>query len=119
MPPRFYKYKLLLDEGLSPKKSYPRTNSRYDLKHIKHDFHKGGVSDKEVYYLAVKEKRLIVTHNIDDFRILARKNKNTGVIGIVQGIAPEELDKKLNSLLIKSSERSLFGRYTPLSRNKK
>lgn len=116
---KFHRYKLLLDEGLYPRTILRRTNNRHNLKHIKHDFNRGGVSDKDVYDLAVKEKRIIITHNINDFRILARKNKSFGVIGITQGIAPEELDKKLNSLLSKSSENSLYGKYTPLNRNKK
>jgi hypothetical protein len=52
MPPKFYKHKLLLDEGLFKRQSFPRINSRYNLKHIEHDLHKGGVSDNEVYEIA-------------------------------------------------------------------
>ena len=37
MPHKFYKHKLLLDEGLYPRQYLKRTNSRYDVKHIKHD----------------------------------------------------------------------------------
>ncbi|MCL4378098.1 MAG: hypothetical protein M1409_06935 [Actinobacteria bacterium] len=48
---------------------------------------------------------------------MTKKSKDTGIIGITQGITPEELDKKLNSLLSKSSEKSFYGKYTSLSRN--
>lgn len=117
MPPKFHKHKLLLDEGLYPRKSLKRINSRHNIKHIKHDLHKGGITDKEIYQIACKLKRVIITYNIEDFRKLARQNKNTGVIGVTQKLTPEQLDAKLNSLLSKSSEKSLYGRYTPLSHN--
>lgn len=68
----------------------------------------------EVYTIASREKRIIVTYNIDDFKKLIKQNKETGVIGIVQGITPDQLDRKLNSLLSKRSEKSLYGKYTPL-----
>lgn len=119
MPPKFYKHKLLLDEGIYPKKSLRRINNRYNIKHISHDLHKGGITDKEVYKIAYQQKRIIVTYNIDDFKKLARQSKETGIIGITQGITPDQLDARLNSLLSKSTEKSLYGRYTPLSHSKK
>ncbi len=117
MPPRFHKHKLLLDEGLSPRKSYKRTNSRYNIKHILHDLNKGGIKDREVYEIARKEKRIIITHNIEDFRSLATQSKDTGVIGVTQGLTPDQLDIKLNAMLSKGSEKSFYGKYTPLSSN--
>ncbi len=117
MPLRFYKHKLPLDEGISPKRSLKRINNRYNIKHIKHDLNKGGIKDGEVYEIARKQKRIIITYNIGDFKRLTKKSKDTGIIGITQGITPEELDKKLNSLLSKSSEKSFYGKYTSLSRN--
>ena len=106
-----------MDEGISPKKSLKRINSRYNIKHIKHDLNKGGIKDEEVYEIARKQKRIIITYNIGDFKRLAKKSKDTGIIGITQGITPEELDKRLNSLLSKSSEKSFYGKYTSLSHN--
>ncbi len=116
MPRKFYKHKFLLDEGLYPRNVLHRTNNRHNIRHIKHDFNKGGIKDEEIYEIARKQKRIIITYNIDDFKKLAKKSKDTGVIGITQGLTPEELDKKLNSLLSKSSERSFYGKYTSLSR---
>lgn len=60
MPHKFYKHKLLLDEGLFPKNVLHRTNNRHNLKHIKH-YNKGGISDNEVYEIARKDKRIIIT----------------------------------------------------------
>ena len=118
MPRKFYKHKLLLDEGLYPRNVLHRSNNRHNIKHIKHDLNKGGIKDEEVYEIARKQKRIIITYNIGDFKRLAKRSKDTGVIGITQGFTPEELDKKLNSLLSKSSENSFYGKYTPLSHSK-
>lgn len=118
MPPKFYKHKLLLDEGIFKRQSLRRINSRYNLKHIKHDFNKSGIKDKEVYEIARREKRIVITYNIEDFRNLAKQSKETGIIGITQGLTPDQLDIKLNSLLSRSSENTFYGKYTPLSNNK-
>lgn len=117
MPPKFYKHKLLLDEGLFKRQSLKRINSRYNIKHIKHDLHKGGVTDREVYTLACKEKRIIITYNINDFKKFARQSSDTGIIGIPQTYTPDQLDSQLNALLSRSSEKSFYGKYTPLSHN--
>ena len=115
MPHKFHKFKLLLDEGLYPRNVLYRTNNRHNLKHIKHDLNKGGIPDKEVYKTAKKENRIIVTYNINDFKRIARQSNYTGIIGVTQALSPEQLDTKLNSLLSKSSKKSLYGKYTPLS----
>src|SRR3990167_9740157 len=114
MPPRFYKHKLLLDEGLVSRKRLKRLNSRYNIKHIDHDLGKGGASDIEVYEIACKQKRIIITYNTSDFRSMAKRSNVTGVIGVSQKNTPDRLDSKLNALLSKSSEKSLYGKYTPL-----
>lgn len=114
MPPKFYKHKLLLDEGIYPKKSLRRINNRYNIKHINHDLHKGGINDQEVYKIARQQKRIIITYNINHFKKLAKQSKEAGIIGVTQGLTPDQLDTKLNSLLSKCTERSLYGKYTPL-----
>jgi Domain of unknown function (DUF5615) len=64
MPHKFHKVKLLLDEGLYPREVLHRTNNRHNIKHVKHDLNKGGISDKEVYGIAKKEKRIIIIWGI-------------------------------------------------------
>lgn len=118
MPLKFYKHKLLLDEGFFPRKSLKRINGRYNIKHIKHDLNKGGIKDEEIYQIARRQKRIIITYNIVDFRKLAKQSKDTGIIGVTQTITPEQLDTKLNSLLSKSSEKTFYGKYTSLDSRK-
>ena len=115
MPPKFYKHRLLLDEGIFPRQSLRRINSRYNIKHIKHDLNKGGILDREVYGIAGRQKRIIITYNIGDFRKLVVQSKKTGVIGVTYGFTPDQLDTKLNSLLSKSYATKFYGKYISLS----
>lgn len=119
MPPKFYKHKLLIDEGIFPRRSLRRINNRYNIRHIKHDLHHGGITDKAVYELACRQNRIIITYNIADFKKLALKSHKSGVIGITHSFTPDQLDSKLNSLLSKSSEHKFYGKYTSLRGSKK
>jgi hypothetical protein len=70
MPKPFYKHKLLLDEHLPPRQFLPRLNEHFDVKHIKHDLHHGGMEDPPIHELAVKQGRIILTRNVEHFRPL-------------------------------------------------
>jgi len=114
MTRRFYKHKLLLDEGFPPRSYFPLLNERFDVKHVKQDLRKIGLPDDQVYALAVQLKRLIVTYNDKDFKPLAPKSKETGIIGVPPTTPYPTVDKKLTALLTKSSANALRGKYTPL-----
>lgn len=115
MPRTFYKHKLLLDENMPQRQMFPRLNERFDVKHIRDDLQSGGFSDTQVYELAVAQKRLIVTYNIKDFKALANRSQETGVIGVSANVPPHHVDTKLTAFLLRSSEKALVGKYTPLS----
>jgi hypothetical protein len=115
MTHRYFKHKLLLDEGFPPRSYFPNVNQRFDIKHVKDDLRKIGLSDEEVYALAVQLKRLIVTYNAKDFRRLAGNSQDTSVIGVGALTPYHHIDTKLTSLLTKSSPTALQGKYTALS----
>jgi hypothetical protein len=115
MKHRFYKHKLLLDEGFPPRSYFPIVNQRFDVKHVKDDLRKIGLPDEEVYILALKLKRLIVTYNAKDFRRMAKESQDTGVIGVGALTPYHHIDNKLTALLTKSSQTALQGKYTSLS----
>jgi len=115
MPKKFHKHKLLLDENMPDRRAYRRINSLFDVKHIRDDFKSAGASDQQVYEIAVQSKRLIITNNVKHFKTLAGKSQETGVIGVSPHLSPDQIDTKLTALLRKSSEKSLFGKYTSLS----
>ncbi len=104
---RYYKHKLLLDEGFPPRSYFPMLNHRFDVKHVKTDLKYIGLPDEKVYALAAQMKRLIVTYNEKHFKPLAPQSKDTGVIGVTPTTPYAIVDKKLTALLTKSSEKAL------------
>ncbi|OGE14259.1 hypothetical protein A3G14_04440 [Candidatus Curtissbacteria bacterium RIFCSPLOWO2_12_FULL_38_9] len=115
MTKKFRKYKLLLDEGLSPRDRFKILNSRHNLKHIKHDLGRSGISDEDVWKLAIKETRLVITYNVKDFKKLVATKQQSGVIGVSTNLPTDQMDKKITSLLSKSEKNDLFGKYVFVS----
>jgi Domain of unknown function (DUF5615) len=114
MPKRFYKHKTLLDEHLYHRHVYPLLNARFDVKHIRDDLHLDGLPDPQVYALAVKQGRIILTTNVKHFRPLLRDDC-PGIIGIPGAWLPDRIDTKLTALLMKHSPHYFRGRYHPLA----
>lgn len=112
---RLYKHKLLLDANMSGRSRFPRLNGLFDVKHIRDDLNKEGLPDPEVYGLAVRLKRIIVTFNWKDFREMATRNHNTGVIGVSPNLTTNQIDAKLTSLLVHSNSKALLGKFTYLT----
>jgi predicted nuclease of predicted toxin-antitoxin system len=115
MPRKFHKHKLLLDEGFHYRHKLPITNSRFDVKHIAGDFKKVSLPDLQVYELAQKEKRLLVTYNVKDFVEFAEQSRDTGILGVSPNITTEQIDKKLTALLTRSGENELTGKLTMIT----
>ena len=109
------RYKLLLDENISPRTRFPILNSRHDIKHLVHDLKKCGITDLEVYILAKKTKRLIVTFNKKHFEKIAGKNKDTGIIAVSTNISDEQIDKKMTSLLSRKKKNGLYRKFHYIS----
>lgn len=91
---KFIKYKLLFDEGLSSPQKYPTLNSYHNVKHIAHDYHLSGISDKRVYAVASRESRLMVVFNRKDFRLLIEET-TPSVISISPNLTNKETDLKI------------------------
>jgi len=115
MQKSFHKHNLLLDENMPQRSTFPRLNEVFDVKHIRDDLNSGGLPDPQVYTLAVKLKRLLVTYNIKDFEELATRSHEIGVIGISANLPPHQVDTKLTSILIRSSAKALLGRLTTIT----
>ena len=113
MPKPFYKHKLLLDEHLYHRRTYPLLNERFDVKHIKDDLHHGGMDDQAIYELARSQGRIILTSNVKDFRPLLRED-SPGVIGIPETWPAARLDTKLTALLMQHAANHFRGRFHSL-----
>lgn len=96
---------------MRPRTRFPRLNSRFDLKHVAHDFHFGSISDPEVYALAVKLQRVLVTVNAKDFRHLAGTKSDAGIIGISPHLTVSQIDTKLTAFLLRHSPTALSGKF--------
>src|SRR5437763_15456631 len=101
MPKKFHKYKLLLDENMPARLKFPRVNSRHDLKHLRDDFHITGIADPQVYEFARREGRLLLTLNGEDYRELAVKRRDTGIIFLSDNLTFERIDSEINVVLSK------------------
>lgn len=115
MPQKFYKHKLLLDEGFYYRQSLPILNSRFDVKHVVGDYGQSALTDPQIYEFALQKGRILVTFNIKDFKPLVSINKFTGVIGVSANLTLEQIDKKLTALLVRSTRKSLLGKITKIS----
>ena len=115
MSRRLHKYKLLLDENLSPRTAFPRLNGLFDVKHVRDDFQRGGLSDPQVYDLAVAKQRVLVTYNVKHFQPLAGSKADAGIIGISANLPPSQIDTKLIALLTRSTSKRLAGTFTTLT----
>lgn len=99
-----------------PHRSYlPSLNERFDVKHVVGDCHQPALSDPQVYELAKREKRLLVTYNVKDFAPLASRSKETGVIAIPPHMSPQQIDTKFSALLNRNTHNQLSGKLTLLS----
>ena len=114
MPKPFYKHKTLLDEHLYHRRLYPLLNAHFDVKHIRDDLHLEGLPDPQVYELAVKQGRIILTKNVKHFRPLLRDDC-PGIIGIPVAWLPDRIDTKLTALLMRHGPNYFRGRYRSLA----
>jgi predicted nuclease of predicted toxin-antitoxin system len=112
---RLYKHRLLLDENMPSRREFPRLNGLFDVKHIRDDLHNAGLPDPHVYALAAKLRRLIVTFNARDFRILAMQSQDTGIIGVSAHLSNHQIDTKITALLVRSSAKALQGKLTTIT----
>lgn len=108
MARKLYKFKLLLDENLPNRTSFPRLNGRYDTKHVVHDYKKQGIPDDMVMRLAVQSERIVITLNKKDF-LNFKLTKNSGVIGVSPNLSIEQIDVKITSFLSKSTKNQIYG----------
>ena len=89
---------LLLDEGVPPKERFPKLNNLHVVKHINHDFKKGGSKDQNIYQLADKNHFLVVVYNTKDFKPLITPNKPS-VISLSTNLTNEQIDREVCKML--------------------
>ena len=113
MSPRPKRFKILLDEMFPRRIKYPALNRHHDVKHIVHDYQKGGITDVRLLELARKDNRIVITKNIKDFQFQCQPYR-VDVIGVTETIPPEELDKSIMAKLRSWGKPKMSGRFTKI-----
>lgn len=112
--PSVEKPKLLLDEGIYYRNYLKRTNRNFNVRHIKQDLKLEGISDLEVYNIAIKEERVLVTFNVKHFRNLVNGEKPS-IIGVSPNLGDKRLDQTLVSFLKRLKRADFKGKFFPLT----
>ena len=91
-----------------------RLNAHFDVKHITHDLHHGGMADSLISELAVATRRIILTSNVKDFRLLLKED-SPGLVGIPETWSITRLDTKLTALFMQRRPNYFWGQYRSLA----
>ncbi len=100
---------------MPPRLEFPRVNGLFDVKHVRDDLKSAGLPDPDIDTLAAKLQRLIVTFNAKDFKELAIRSQNTGIIGVSAHLSSHQIDTTLTALLVRSSAKALLGKLTTIT----
>ena len=93
------KFRILLDAAFANTLSFPHLSKKANLAHIVHTYgFPPACSDEEIYQLAIKENRFVLTINFKDFKKLVKRRK-PGIIGIESQLTNEEIDKLVSGYL--------------------
>ena len=109
---RTFPHKLLCDEGILYRQALLQTQKRFDIKNVESDLRLSNLADDDLFALAAREGRLILTDNERDFSKLANWETLTGVIFVDGDNRYSDVDGKLLNLLERSSHDELYGKVT-------
>ncbi len=104
------KFKILLDAAFASVQAFPRLSRKANLAHVVHTYHLSKTStDEEIYQLATKENRFVVTINFKDFRKMVKRN-GPGIIGIESQLSNKEIDNKIADYLTGKNPDDFIGK---------
>ena len=104
------KFRILLDSAFAQPKRFPRLSKKCNLKHPVHDYgFSPQTSDEDIYQLAIKTGRFVLTINFQDFKKLIKKNQ-PGIIGIESQLTNEEIDPYVIKFLSNKDPQDYLGK---------
>ncbi len=90
---------MLLDAAFARPRTFTRLYKKANVTHVVFDYNlPPQCSDEEIYQLAVKEDRFVVTINYQDFKKLIKKGK-PGIIALPSELSNQEIDQLLCQFL--------------------
>ncbi len=100
---------MLLDAAFARPRTFARLSKKANVTHVVFDYNlPPQCSDEEIYQLAVKEDRFVVTINYQDFRKLVKKGK-PGIISIPSELSNQEIDQLLCRFLLMKNPGDYVG----------
>lgn len=108
----------MLDSAFAKPSQFPKLKKKANIAHCVHNC---GLStqaeDKEIYQMALKEERFVLTINFKDFKPLIQKGKPGGVIGIDSQLSNIEIDLLVSQFLSGKDPNDYKGKAIKLSAN--
>lgn len=109
-PKKKKKFRLLFDVAFAHPSLFKRLTKKANLAHARHTYNiSPQAEDKDIYQLAVKENRFVVTINYEDFKKLVKKDK-AGIIGIPPYLSNEQIDKILTDFISEKDPEDYKGK---------
>ena len=91
---------MLLDAAFARPRTFTRLYKKANVTHVVFDYNlPPQCSDEEIYLLAVKENRFVVTINYQDFKKLVKKRK-PGIIAIPSELRQGHVTRRVDVQLI-------------------
>lgn len=104
----------MLDTSFAKPSAFIKLNKKANLAHIRLTYNlPRQAEDKEIYELACRESRFVVTINYKDFKMLVRQGKS-GVIGLPAYLSTEEMDILLTDFISEKDPDDFIGKATKI-----
>lgn len=109
------KFRLLLDAAFAGPSNFPLLGKKANITHIVHSHQLSyQADDSEIYNLAIKENRFVVTINYKHFKKLVKLNR-PGVIAIPAYLSNTDIEKLLIKFMSGKDPENYIGKTTKLS----
>lgn len=104
------KFRLLLDSAFAKPDVFTQLKKKANLAHAVHDMNLSyQAEDEEIYRIADKENRFVLTINFKDFKKLVQKEK-PGVIGIDSQLTNDEIDMLIVEFISGKNPQDFIGK---------
>ena len=114
---RVKKFRFLFDTAFARPSVFTKLHKKANLKHVRFDFNFARqAEDKDIYTLATREKRIVITHD-RDFLDLAKKG-NAGVFIVSSYQTNARLDTLIASFIVGKNPDDFVGKAVKIAEKK-
>jgi len=104
------KFKILLDSSFGFPRDFPKLSAKCNVAHPISTFRLSPqISDEDLYQLAIREDRFMLTINLKDFKKLV-KPKRPGIICIESQLTSKQIDDSVAEFLSRKNPTDYFGK---------